>query len=643
VALSVALTGCNSFDEKTPEGVSGGHLVIPVDVRAAVATPVPMRPITGGTLSVLADGSAAIAADPERDQVSIVDLTSLTLRATIALEPGDEPGRSIEDAERRVHLALRGGGAVLSIDPVSGTVLERRQVCKAPRGLAFDAATKLLHVACSEGKLVSLPAAGGSAVRTLTLEPDLRDVIVRGAELWVSTFRSAQLLRVSASEGTVQGRMVIPRGRGNLSQPIEESGLAPVGNSFIDVAVDPAVAWRTVGSPDGGAVLVHQHAVADEIEVPEPSQTGSAYGGGAVGFSSDCSGIVKNVVTTVAPDGTSTSTEVMGAPLPVDVAVSPDRQWVAVAHAGPADPEAPRPFIDFPEDSGDVGAIGGPAFRDLGGGTLAVHSMGNLSGQGFCTFPDATPVVGTVTAVAYSLNGRLVAQAQQPPRVWVLEQTYAQPVAIDLPGEARVDTGHDLFHRDSGGGIACASCHPEGSEDGRTWRFADVGARRTQPLNVGLEGTAPFHWAGDLPSVGSLMTEVFVQRMGGVRQSAARLDTLNDWLFSIKAPPAVRDAGDEAALRGQELFNSAEVGCASCHSGSKLTNNQTMAVDTLVPTKTQVPSLVGIAYRAPYMHTGCAATLLDRFDPACGGNAHGNTAQLDAAQKDDLVAYLESL
>jgi hypothetical protein len=227
--------------------------------------------------------------------------------------------------------------------------------------------------------------------------------------------------------------------------------------------------------------------------------------------------------------------------------------------------------------------------------------------------------------------------------VFVLEQVFGPASVIDLPGESRVDTGHELFHRDSGGGIACASCHPEGSEDGHTWRFADVGARRTQPLNIGLEGTAPFHWAGDLPSVGSLMTEVFVQRMGGVRQSDARLDTLNDWLFSIKAPPAIRDIGDEAALRGQELFDSTEVGCASCHSGAKLTNNETVAIDSLVPTKTQVPSLVGIAYRAPFMHTGCAATLLDRFDPACGGNAHGNTAQLSEAQKADLVAYLESL
>jgi hypothetical protein len=56
-----------------------------------------------------------------------------------------------------------------------------------------------------------------------------------------------------------------------------------------------------------------------------------------------------------------------------------------------------------------------------------------------------------------------------------------------------------------------------------------------------------------------------------------------------------------------------------------------------------VPSLLGVSRRAPFMSDGCASTLLDRFNPACGGELHGNTAELDAEQLADLVAYLESL
>ena len=48
------------------------------------------------------------------------------------------------------------------------------------------------------------------------------------------------------------------------------------------------------------------------------------------------------------------------------------------------------------------------------------------------------------------------------------------------------------------------------------------------------------------------------------------------------------------------------------------------------------------------MHTGCAATLTDRFvtpvGSTCGGgDQHGHTSQLDPTQIADLVAYLETL
>jgi hypothetical protein len=57
----------------------------------------------------------------------------------------------------------------------------------------------------------------------------------------------------------------------------------------------------------------------------------------------------------------------------------------------------------------------------------------------------------------------------------------------------------------------------------------------------------------------------------------------------------------------------------------------------------QVPSLLNVAARAPYMHDGCAPTLADRFGPCGGGDHHGVTSPLGAAQIADLVAYLQTL
>jgi cytochrome c peroxidase len=115
-----------------------------------------------------------------------------------------------------------------------------------------------------------------------------------------------------------------------------------------------------------------------------------------------------------------------------------------------------------------------------------------------------------------------------------------------------------------------------------------------------------------------------------------------DWIESLQPYPALRAHDDEAALRGQALFESEAVACSSCHSGALLTNNQTVDVGTGGPF--QVPSLINVAYHQPYLHTGCAETLRDRFDPACGGgDQHGRTSQLEPGQIEDLVAYLESL
>ena len=176
--------------------------------------------ISGGTLLVLADGTTAVAADPDRDVVWIVDLSTQSLLQQVALQPGDEPGRVAEDAAGRVHVALRRGGALLSIDPMAGNVLARRPVCPAPRGLAYDASADALHVACMDGRLVTLPAAGGAATRTVQVDSDLRDVVIQGGELYVSRFRAAELLQLAA-DGTVAQRITLP------VAPIPEMARAP--------------------------------------------------------------------------------------------------------------------------------------------------------------------------------------------------------------------------------------------------------------------------------------------------------------------------------------------------------------------------------------------------------------------------------
>jgi hypothetical protein len=131
--------------------------------------------------------------------------------------------------------------------------------------------------------------------------------------------------------------------------------------------------------------------------------------------------------------------------------------------------------------------------------------------------------------------------------------------------------------------------------------------------------------------------------MSGPTVSHEEVAAVARWIDSV--PRIDVDAADslrvESIARGLALFNSSAHGCAGCHSGPQFTNNAQADVGT--GGSFQVPSLIGLAMRAPYMHNGCARTLRDRFG-ACGGDArHGQTASLLPGELTDLIAYLETL
>jgi mono/diheme cytochrome c family protein len=347
--------------------------------------------------------------------------------------------------------------------------------------------------------------------------------------------------------------------------------------------------------------------------------------------------------------------------LGVDAAVSPDNRWIAIAHAGTPDPSNAK-FVKAPSmiALGSVTIIDGDENDD--DDAADAGSDAGVTGDGGphdlpkpCQHPPfVLPVPGQATAVAFNpvMGGEsdthgtwFVVQTREPAQlVFYRDPMGNVPQTVALGGPSAYNTGHELFHRDVGTGIACASCHLEGAEDGRVWKFSPIGERRTQALDIGIAGTAPFHWDGDMTDFNTLMNEVFVHRMGGVPQGQGRTDALLAWVSHRTPPKAIRATNDPAVSHGRDLFMSSAVGCATCHSGAKFTNNQSAFVGTTEGAHAlQVPSLIGVGYRAPFLHDGCAKTLRDRFDPACGGSQHGNTSQLGPSDLDALVAFLDSL
>jgi hypothetical protein len=620
---------------------------------ASVAPPA----ISGGTLRILKDGKTAVASDPDRDKVYVVDLSHRTVTATVALQPGDEPGRIAEDAAGLVHVALRHGGALVTIQPSTGAIVARRAACAAPRGVAYEPVTDQVHVACADGQLVSFPAAGGDAIRRLQLPGDLRDVVVVGSTLQITRFKSAQLLTVKA-DGTMASQQTMPGFRAlNVRN----------GEPFT-----AAVAWRAIEMPSGGVAILHQRGLDEMVE---PAVGG--YGGTNV-----CDAIVQTAITTVAPgEAPKTGPSLSGMVVAVDMALSSDGSKVAIISAGNATnseteggtPRLPRVFVTDMTSATDPvvgctndgqhapclptsgifagdGIMTGAAGAEGTGETGVAGSDGSADAGATVTFPttcgttdtdaptDTVPqVVGQPIAVAFMANGAVVVQSREPA---VLSMPGGAPITLST--ESRSDTGHDLFHANAGGMIACASCHAEGNEDGRVWTFACEGARRTQSLQVGLKGTEPFHWGGDEKDFPQLVNDVFVGRMSGPSLQPDQVSATLTWIDAQPRLAQPVPADSAAVARGKALFNDPrQAACGTCHNGPSFTNSQTVDVGT--GGKFQVPSLVGIGSRGPYLHNGCAPTLLDRFGSCGGGDKHGVTSKLSPSQLQDLVTYLDSI
>ena len=648
--------------------------VVPVDTRAPTnnaQTP----PIFGGTMAALSS-EGVVAADPARDRVTITTRDHKNLE--LQLEEGALPFRAIETPDQRVHVTLRGTGEVLIMDAETATEVARVETCSAPRGLAYDESKNVVHVACAEGILVSYNAASYEKTAEHELASDLRDIVVEKERLYVSRFRSAEVLIVE------QGELI--------HQSAPPSGIQ---HSFFANASElrnmvPLVAWRMIPRSGGGVYLLHQRATVDTIPLPLPNSrhvnedgstelinitrdnvNRSAYGGsGGEGRRPDCSGIVQNGVTAFLPDGTKASSgSFANSVLPVDIAESPDGDLI-LAVAGMADPEAPKtevtvdthstgggdpepllpPSVSPPSSSQD-GSVGRLQSTAFGPPTSAPEVRFECDALDFDTVSTESPT----TAVVFEAGGVLVAQERQPAVLSfsLLTATESENSErgvsaagsttgrVALGGIAVRDTGHEVFHRDAGAGISCASCHPEGTTDGHVWNFEELGPRRTQNLGLPLADTAPFHWDGSLPSLKSLMSEIFVDRMGGALQSEERLSSLEGWLFSRKAEK-LQIKEPAAVARGKLLFESQDVGCVRCHSGKAYTDNLTHDVGT--GAQLQTPPLVGLVFHRPYMHDGCARSLTDRFSAECGGgDQHGKTSHLSQAEVGDLVKYLESL
>lgn len=202
--------------------------------------------------------------------------------------------------------------------------------------------------------------------------------------------------------------------------------------------------------------------------------------------------------------------------------------------------------------------------------------------------------------------------------------------------------GRRLFHaatdtRLSADGRACASCHPDGREDGLSWP-TPKGSRQTPMLSGRLASTEPYGWSGDEPEIAGHLKHTFAN-LAGRGLDGSDLDDLLAYLGEAPTPTRRHSEPAERVARGRELFFSETVGCAVCHTDGDGSDGQKHQLGR--GPKLDTPSLRFIAGTGPYFHDGRYDTLEQLLRESQGEMGWATNMKDDDIAA--LAAYLRTL
>lgn len=244
--------------------------------------------------------------------------------------------------------------------------------------------------------------------------------------------------------------------------------------------------------------------------------------------------------------------------------------------------------------------------------------------------------------------------------------------------DAKLAEGKRLFYDATddqvSGGMGCAGCHPDGRDDGFTWRelvdeedrsrntfFATLagtsGFPRQTPMLAGrMASPGPYGWHAENATLLARLRAGFGlhrwEPFGNfVVKNQAQAEALAVFVRKgLVPPPRSEKEPTPEEKRGKELFASPAVGCATCHMGAEHTDRVAVSLPRMPWTEGaqaepernfKTPSLLFVGGTPPYFHDGSAATLEELIEQ--NDDRMGKTNQLSKEDKAALVAYLRTL
>jgi len=551
-------------------------------------------------------------------------------------------------------------GWLYVVEPDAGTLLrtdgtehQRVVACDHPRTVAVDGDT--VAVACE-----------GSGSVAFFSSSDLGFVAEASLGLGARPYGV-----VSGGEGRF---WVSDTGRDALVELVDGDVVAttPMDDPRHLLAVDGDVLvprWRS--TDDVGRL--HRTLAAD-VELPydpgpdtDTSIRGVPHLFGAMSASSDAGvayvpGLLANTARGLWRDGQvlSHETTIHAALFAVDLATGEERYRKQFDDQGEAGAVVISPY-------GETAFVAFPGTQTI----LALDAWdGDIVGSILSAGHDITGLAhsasGTTLYVHASLDRQLRAYdvaslTPEPELVWSVSTVDVEPLS------AEVLAGKRLFHDAADlrmakdGYIRCATCHPDGGQDGLVWDFTDRGEGLRNTIDLrGKAGMAmgPLHWSANFDEV-----QDFEHDLRGPFGGLGLLDDA-DWALTDTplGPPKAGLSVDLDALAayvsslevavapvaplpkgGAEAFEAA--GCGECHPAPLYTDSPDAVrhdVGTLLPSSGQrlgggldgldTPTLLGVAHSGPWLHDGRAATLEEALE-----------AHADGVSSPLLVEFLEAL
>ena len=636
--------------------VSDGLATTVAGVTVYVLAPVASEPARwSAPIALSEDGALLVAVSPDSGSITFVDASG-SFDATEVEVCAEPRSVAFTDGDTEVLVAC-GDGHLVALG--TGTRTERaraRVALQLESAVVVPASGRVLAAAASEDEVLVVDLATLTvSVRISVPEPRALAVGAGGARAWATTFLTR------GETGTVTELDLGTHAPRSIALAMDEGPDTPSSgrgypNLLSAIAIDPAGRRAWIGALK--ANTARGRYLSGEALIPTNRLRGVAM---PIDLSTGEEMLARRVDTNDADHVSA-------------IAFSPRGRFAFLTHPGIGALSIYDLAAAESHDASDGDALSTVARIDVGEGPAGVViSPDGARAYVWAELSRDVAVVDVTDPRAPSVTAR-VALTEEP-----------------LPPE--IALGKRLFHRSSApvhsrdGYIACASCHPGGGHDGRTWDFTEVGEGLRNTIDLrGRAGTGhgPVHWSANFDEIQDFENDIVhaFEGTGLANDGApphppldpsansgrsAELDALAAYVATlVDVPRSPHRAADGSltpeALRGRVIFEDTAVGCADCHvpprfTDSTLTGDPATFVLHDVGTLGEgsggrlggtlpgldTPTLLGVWATSPYLHDGSAPTLRAVLVDRNTGDRHGRTSHLSDAEVDDLVAYLLSL